>query len=198
MARRRGLVAPTSARRCEFQRSWLQKMDCTTCAAFQHACGCVRDDAGMLEAGWAADEYAFGLACAAHQRRHVVARRGRGGTGWRHARLIGQEAMVPSHGGPSRADLGVGAFARRARCLGGGVWVGRRRAWPSRVTGRRVALSGGPYWFLAPNGSLAQDDKYNGAMADELTRQATWAGMPPVAQRALRATRAAPRTCLFW
>ena len=40
--------------------------------------------------------------------------------------------------------------------------------------------------------------RYNGAMADELTRQATWAGMPPVAQRALRATRAAPRTCLFW
>ena len=49
----------------------------------------------MLEAGWAAAEWAFGPACAAQPRRHVFARRGRGKANWQHARLIGQDAMVP-------------------------------------------------------------------------------------------------------
>ena len=49
----------------------------------------------MLEAGSAAAEWAFDLACAAHPRRHVVARRGRGMMYCQHGRLIGQEARVP-------------------------------------------------------------------------------------------------------
>ena len=195
MARRRGLVAPTSARRCEFQRSWLQNglhnlpHSNMHVDVFEMMLGCSRL-VGQLTStlsAWPVPLISDGTSS------RVAGAAGR--VGGMHVSL-GRKPWC--HGGPSRADRGVGAFARRARCVGGGVWVGCRRAWPSRVTGRRVALPGGPYWFLAPNGSLAQDDKYNGAMADELTRQATWAGMPPVAQRALRATRAAPRTCLFW
>ena len=118
----------------------------------------------MLEAGWAAAESAFGPACAAHPRRHVVARRGRGKTGWQHGRLIGQDAMVPWWA------VARWSWCGRVRDAGTmrGRWRGSvvaERGLHAVLTGRRVALSAGPYWFLAPNGSSAQDDKYIGAGA---------------------------------
>jgi hypothetical protein len=120
MARLRGLVAPALSRRVQnstvHAAAWIAQP-----AAFQQACGCVRADAGMLEAGWAAAESAFGPACAAHPRRHVVARRGRGKTGRDGSMGVSLDRMPWCHGGPSRAGHGVGAFATRARCVGGGV-----------------------------------------------------------------------------
>ena len=68
--------------------------------------------------------------------------------------MVGRRALVVAWA-RSRRGHGVWAVA----------WAGRRRAWPSCDTGRWVALSDGPYWFLAPNGSSAQDDKYIGAGA---------------------------------
>ena len=50
-----------------------------------------------------------------------------------------------------RALVVVWARSRRGHDAWAVAWVGRRRAWPSCVTGRRVALSDGSYWFLAPN-----------------------------------------------
>jgi hypothetical protein len=90
----------------------------------------------MLEAGWAAAEWAFGLACAARQRRHVVARRGRSKRGWQHGRLNGQGARMPWWTG--RALVVVGARLRRGHDAWAVARVGRRRACPSRATGRRI------------------------------------------------------------
>ena len=104
----------------------------------------------MLEAGWAAAEGAFGLACAAHPRRHVVASRGHGTAHWQYARLIGQGAGVQWW--VDCALVVVWARPRRGHDAWAVAWAGRRRAWPSCTPRRRVALSDGSYWFLAPNG----------------------------------------------
>ena len=47
-----------------------------------------------------------------------------------------------------RALVVVWARSRRGHDAWAVAWVGRRRAWPSCVTGRRVALSDGSYWFF--------------------------------------------------
>ena len=105
----------------------------------------------MLEAGWTAAGCAFGPARAAHLRRHVVARRGRVNMDWQHGRLIGHDAMAP-HGGLSRAGRGVGAFATRARCVGGGVGrsppsVAFMRCWGAGRIVRWSVLVFGAKWF---------------------------------------------------
>ncbi len=116
-------------------------------AAFQQAWGCVRADAGMLVAGWAAAEWAFGLACAAHPRRHVVARCGRGRTGWQRGRLNGQDARMPW--------WAVARWSWWERICDAGTMRGR---WHGLVVAERglIASLGGRslvtwfYWFLAP------------------------------------------------
>ena len=69
-----------------------------------------------------------------------------------HGAMVGRRALVV-----------VWARSRRGHDAWAVAWVGRRRARPSFGAGWQVAFSAGPYWFLAPNGSSAEDDKYIGA-----------------------------------
>ena len=117
----------------------------------------------MLEAGWAAAECAFGPACAAHLRRHVVARRGRGKTDWQHGRLIGQDAMAPW--------WAVACWSWCGRVRDAGTMRGRWRGSVVAERGLHALLGGGSHCqmvrtgFWRQIGSSAQDDKHIGAGA---------------------------------
>ena len=117
-------------------------------AAFQQACGCARADAEMLEAGWAAAEWAFGPACAAHPRRHVFARRGRGKANWQHARLIGQDAMVPW--------WAVARWSWCGRVRDAGTMRGRWRGSVVAERGLHAVLGGGSHCQLVRTGFWRQ------------------------------------------
>ena len=148
MACRRGSVAPASARRCTIQLSSQAAACIAQPAAFQQACGCARADDGQIDAGWAAAEWAFGLGCAARPRRHVVARCGRGRTGWQCGRLIGQGAKVPW--------WAVARWLWWGRVCDTGTIHGR---WHGSVVAERrlhASLGSGSlviwfHWLLAPN-----------------------------------------------
>ena len=124
MARRRGSMAPWGQRRlsrkCNIQLPGCS-LECTTCRIPASLWMCLSScwDARGWLGRRAAAEWAFGLACAALPRPHVVARRGgRGMMYCQHGRLIGQDARVPRW---AVAQPGVGASATRARCVGGGA-----------------------------------------------------------------------------
>ena len=198
MARRRGSAAPAMARGGKSPLSGL-KHHCTTCR-IPAACGCVRADAGMLEAGWAADAYAFGLADVAHQRWHAVARRGR------VARRVGSMPVplgkVPGcNGGP---------IARWSWCGHVSEAGTRRGRWREPVVaerGLRTLLGGGSHGQVVRTGFWRQMVfSWFASVGWRATTRHLLGNLkvtsppatPLVAQRALRGTRAAPRPCLFW
>ena len=147
MARRRGLVAPTSARRCEFQRSWLQNglhnlpHSNMHVDVFEMMLGCSRL-VGQLTStlsAWPVPLISDGTSS------RVAGAAGR--VGGMHVSL-GRKPWC--HGGPSRADRGVGAFARRARCVGGGVWL------VVAERGLRALLGGGSHCQVVRTGFWRQ------------------------------------------
>ena len=102
----------------------------------------------MLEAGWAAAEWAFGPACAAHPRRHVVARRGRGKMGWQHGRLIGQDAMAPW--------WAVARWSWCGRVRDAGTMRGRWRGSVVAERGLHALLGGGSHCQMVRTGFWRQ------------------------------------------
>ena len=118
MARRRGSVAPASTRRCKIPLSMLQHGLHNLPHSSKHVdvlelmLRCSRL-VGQLPSGLSGRPVPLTRA-GTSSRAAGVARR----TGSMHVSL---GRMPWCHGGPSRAGRGVGAFATRARCVGGGV-----------------------------------------------------------------------------
>ena len=149
MARRRGSVAPASARRCKIQLSRLKHVlhnlphSSKHVDVFELMLGCSRL-VGQLPSVLSARPVP--LICAGTSSRVVdVARR----TGSMDVSL---GRMPWCHGGPSRAGRGVGAFATRARCVGGGVGrsppsVAFMRCWVAGRIVRWSVLVFGAKWF---------------------------------------------------
>ena len=175
-------------------------------AAFQQACGCARADDGQIDAGWAAAEWAFGLGCAARPRRHVVARCGRGRTGWQCGRLIGQGAKVPW--------WAVARWLWWGRVCDTGTIHGR---WHGSVVAERrlhASLGSGSlviwfHWLLAPNRFIGSGrhahggwSSSRGARLRDLAYGVSKLFSQPcvrlVALRVLWTARAARRPFLFW
>jgi len=160
----------------------------------------------MLVAGWAAAEWAFGLACAAHPRRHVVARCGRGRTGWQRGRLNGQDARMPW--------WAVARWSWWERVCDAGtmrVGGGTGRSSPSVAFLRHWAAdhwSNGSTGFWRQFGSSAQDDEHIGAgarrgaglrdLAYRVSKLFSQPCVRLVALRVLWTARAARRPFLFW
>ena len=204
MACRRGSVAPASARRCTIQLSRLQLVLHNLPHSSKHVdvlelmMGRSMLD-GQLPSGLSA--WAVPLA--------------RAGTSSRVAGVAGRVGSVGvslgrvprCHGGPSRAGCGGGAFATRARYMGGGMG----RSSPSVAFMRHWAAdhwSYGSTGFWRQIGSSAQDDMYMGAGARRGARLRDLAyGVSKlfsqpcvrlVALRVLWTARAARRPFLFW
>ena len=149
MARRHGSVAPSSARRCKIPLSMLQHglhnlpHSSKNVDVFQLMLGCSRL-VGQLPSVLSARPVP--LICAGTSSRVVdVARR----TGSMDVSL---GRMPWCHGGLSRAGRGVGAFATRARCVGGGVGrsppsVAFMRCWGAGRIVRWSVLVFGAKWF---------------------------------------------------
>ena len=142
MARRHGSAASASARRCKIPLSMLQHELHNLPHSSKHV------DVGRPEAGWAAAECAFGPACAAHLRRHVVARRGRGKKDWQHGRLIGQDAMVPW--------WAVARWSWCGRVRDAGTMRGRWRGPVAAERGLHAVLGGGSHCPVARTGFWRQ------------------------------------------
>ena len=148
MACRRGSVAPASARRCTIQLSRLQLVLHNLPHSSKHVDVLELMMGRSMLVGWAAAEWAFGLGCAARPRRHVVARCGRGRTGWQCGRLIGQGAKVPW--------WAVARWLWWGRVCDTGTIHGR---WHGSVVAERrlhASLGSGSlviwfHWLLAPN-----------------------------------------------
>ena len=204
MACRRGSVAPASARRCTIQLSRLQLALHNLPHSSKHVdvlelmMGRSMLD-GQLPSGLSA--WAVPLA--------------RAGTSSRVAGVAGRVGSVGvslgrvprCHGGPSRAGCGGGAFATRARYMGGGMG----RSSPSVAFMRHWAAdhwSYGSTGFWRQIGSSAQDDMHMGAGARRGARLRDLAyGVSKlfsqpcvrlVALRVLWTARAARRPFLFW
>ena len=149
MARRRGSVAPASTRRCKIPLSMLQHGLHNLPHSSKHVdvlelmLRCSRL-VGQLPSGLSARPVPLTRA-GTSSRAAGVARR----TGSMHVSL---GRMPWCHGGPSRAGRGVGAFATRARCVGGGVGrsspsVAFMRCWAAgRIVSWSVLVFGAK-WF---------------------------------------------------
>ena len=149
MARRHGSVAPSSARRCKIPLSMLQHglhnlpHSSKNVDVFQLMLGCSRL-VGQLPSGLSGRPVPLTRA-GTSSRAAGVARR----TGSMHVSL---GRMPWCHGGLSRAGRGVGAFATRARCVGGGVGrsppsVAFVRCWVAGRIVRWFVLVFGAKWF---------------------------------------------------
>ena len=149
MARRRGSVAPASARRCKIQLSRLKHVLHNLPHSSKHVdvlelmLGRSMLD-GQLPSGLSA--WPVPLIRAGTSSR-VAGVAGRAGS------MDVSLGRVPRcHGGPSRAGRGVGAFATRARCVGGGMGrsspsVAFMRYWAAGRIVRWFVLVFGAKWF---------------------------------------------------
>ena len=161
MARRRGSVAPASARRCKIQLSRLKHV----LHNLQHSSKHVDVLELMLGRSMLDGKLPSGLSA-------WPVPLTRAGTSSRVAGVAGRVGSmgvslgrVPRcHGGPSRAGRGGGAFATRARYMGSGMG----RPSPSVAFMRHWAAgrwSDGSTGFWRQIGSSAQDDMHIGAGA---------------------------------
>ena len=161
LVRRRGSIAPASARSCKVHLSRLQHGLHNLPHSNKHVnvlelmLGGLRLD-GQLPSGPSAWPVPLTRAGTSSRVAGVAGRVGSVG--------VSLGRMPRCHGGPSRAGRGGSALATRARCVGGGTG----RSSPSVAFLRHWAAdhwSNGSTGFWRQFGSSAQDDKHIGAGA---------------------------------
>ena len=143
MARRRGAVAPASARGCKIQLSRLKHVVLHNLPHSSKHVDVLKLMLG-IDRCWMGScrvDFRPGLCRSSAPARRRASRAWQDGlAAWASHWAGCQGAMVGR-----RALVVVWARSRRGHDAWAVAWVGRRRAWPSCVTGRRVALSDGPY-----------------------------------------------------